>query len=155
MNKASQAWSEMMAMNAMSDQDSALHALHPLAKLLAVIGYIFTVVSFPKYELTGIFVMVLYPVVLYQMAEIPIRTCFHKLRFILPLVLAVSIANPFLDTVPFSVAGVLTVPRGCISMLTLMLKGVFSLMLSFLLALPPRWRPSAPACAGSMYPRYW
>ncbi len=77
MNKASQAWAEMMAMNAMSDQDSVLHALHPLAKLLAVIGYIFTVVSFPKYQLTGIFVMGLYPVVLYQPAEIPIRACCH------------------------------------------------------------------------------
>lgn len=133
MNKATQAWSEMMALNELSEQQSAMHKLHPLGKLLAAVAYIFTVVSFPKYDLTGIFIMVLYPALLYQLAEIPIRTCFYRMRFVLPLVLAVSIANPFLDRAPFLVPGLGTIPRGCISMVTLMMKGVFSLMISFLL----------------------
>lgn len=133
MNKASQAWSEMMEMNDLSAQSSPVHALHPLAKLLAFVAYIFVVVSFPKYDLTGIFVMVLYPVVLYSHSGISIGTCFRKMRLVLPLVLAVSIANPFLDRVPYSLAGIAVIPRGCISMVTLMLKGVFSLMISFLL----------------------
>lgn len=133
MNKASQAWAQIMAVNDLSDRSSPMHTIHPLAKLLAVIAYIFTVVSFPKYDLTGIFVMVLYPVLLYQLADIPIRTCFRSLRFVLPLVLAVSIVNPFLDTVPYSVAGLFRLPRGCISMVTLMLKGTFTLLISFLL----------------------
>lgn len=133
MNRASQAWSEIMALNDLSDGDSTIHRLHPLVKLFAAIGYIFTVVSFPKYDINGIFVMVLYPVLLYRLSGIPIRTCFYKLRFVLPLVMAVGIANPFLDRVPFSLAGIVTMPRGCISMVTLMLKGVFSLMISFLL----------------------
>lgn len=133
MNKATHAWSEIMAINALSDQDSPVHRLHPLAKLLTAIGYIFTLVSFPKYQLTGITAMVLYPVLLYSWSDISIRTCLYKMRYVLPLVLAVSIVNPFLDTAPFSLAGIISIPRGCISMVTLMLKGVFSLLISFLL----------------------
>lgn len=133
MNKASQAWSEILAMDELSGGDSAIHRLHPLAKLLATLLYILLVVSFDKYDLSGIAVMVLYPVVLYRLAEIPISTCFYKMRYVLPLVMAVGIVNPFLDTVPMVRLGGITVSAGVISMVTLMLKGVFSLMASFLL----------------------
>lgn len=133
MNKASQAWSEILAMDELSSLDSPIHRLHPLAKLFAVIFYIFTVVSFPKYDLTGIFVMVLCPVLMYRLAGIPVSTCFVKLRAVLPLVMAVGIANPFLDKAPMLRVGNVLISGGVISMLTLMLKGIFSLMASFLL----------------------
>lgn len=133
MNKASQAWSELQAMDELSDGDSVIHGLHPLVKLLAVIIYILTLVSFPKYDLTKLVIMLLYPVLLYRLSGIPVGVCFYKLRLVLPLVLAVGIANPFLDKVPLMRIGALTVTGGVISMLTLMLKGVLSLMASFLL----------------------
>lgn len=134
MNQASQAWSEILAMDELADGDSFLHRLHPLAKLAATIAYILTVVSFSKYDFSGLFVMVLYPVVLYRLAEINVSTCFYKLRYVLPLVMAVGIVNPFLDKLPMLQLGSVTVSRGTVSMLTLMLKGIFSLMASFLLA---------------------
>lgn len=133
MNKASQAWSEILAMDELASADSPVHRLHPLAKLFSVILYIFTVVSFPKYALSGLFVMVLYPVVLYRLSGIPVSACFYKLRYVLPLVMAVGIANPFLDKLPMMKLGGTVISRGTISMLTLMLKGIFSLMASFLL----------------------
>lgn len=133
MNKASEAWSEILAMDELASMDSPIHRLHPAAKLLAVIIYIFLVVSFPKYSLSALFVMVLYPVVLYRAAGIPVSTCFIKLRYVLPLVLAVGIVNPFLDRAPMLQLGSMTVSGGVVSMLTLMLKGTFSLMVSFLL----------------------
>lgn len=133
MNKASQAWSEILAMDELSSGDSVVHRLHPLTKLFATLLYILLVVSFEKYDLSGIAVMVLYPVVLYRMAGIPISTCFYKMRYVLPLVMAVGIVNPFLDTAPMVRLGSVNVSAGVISMITLMLKGVFSLMASFLL----------------------
>lgn len=133
MNKASQAWSEILAMDALAAQDSFLHRLHPLTKLFAAVCYILTVVSFPKYNLTGLFVLILYPAVLYRLSDIPVTTCFVKLRYVLPLVMAVGIINPFLDRGIAVTVGSIAVSRGVISMLTLMLKGVFSLMMSFLL----------------------
>ena len=110
-----------------------MHRLHPLCKLIVTIAYIATVVSFSNYDFTGLVVMLLYPVFLFQAAGIPVSTSFYKLRVVLPLVCAVGLVNPFLDHVPLIQLGSLTVTGGMVSMVTLMLKGIFSLMAAFLL----------------------
>lgn len=133
MDKLSQAQHELREMDALAAGDSPVHRLNPLCKLLVSIFYIVTVVSFPKYDFSGLVVMLLYPVLLFQAAGIPVHLCFYKLRVVLPLVCAVGLVNPFLDHVPLLQLGGLTITGGFVSMLTLMLKGVFSLMASFLL----------------------
>ena len=133
MDKLTNAQSELREMDALAAQDSPVHRLHPLCKLLVTICYIATVVSFPKYDFSGLVVMALYPVLLFQAAGIPVGTCFYKLRVVLPLVCAVGIVNPFLDRMPLLRLGSLTVTGGMVSMVTLMEKGIFSLMASFLL----------------------
>ncbi len=133
MDKLSQAQRELREMDALAAQDSPVHRLHPVCKLLVTVCYIATVVSFSKYDFTGLVVMVLYPVLMFQAAGIPVGTCFYKLRFVLPLVCAVGLANPLLDRTPMLRLGLVTITGGMISMVTLMLKGVFSLMASFLL----------------------
>lgn len=133
MDKISQAQQELREMDALAAGDSPVHRLNPLCKLLVCIFYIVTVVSFPKYDFSGLVVMLLYPVLLFQAAGIPVHLCFYKLRVVLPLVCAVGLVNPFLDHVPLLCLDGLTITGGFVSMLTLMLKGVFSLMASFLL----------------------
>ena len=133
MNNISAASREFREMDELSAQDSPIHRLHPLVKLLVTLAYIVCVVSFPKYQLSGLAVMVLYPVLVFQLSGIPVRTCFHKLRIVLPLVCAVGLLNPLFDRAPLLWVGGLAVSGGVMSMVTLMLKGVFSLMASFLL----------------------
>ena len=133
MSKLANAQSELLEMDAMAAGCSPIHTLHPVAKLLTTIFYIYTVVSFPKYDLSGLTVMILYPVILYQIAGIRISDCFYRLRMVLPLVCMVGLANPFLDAKVLLYLGTVPVTGGIVSMLTLMLKGVFSLMASFLL----------------------
>ena len=133
MNKATHAWSELQAMDALSALDSPVHRLHPLAKLLCTIAYILITVSFHKYDLSGIIVLVLYPLFLFLLSGISVGTCLYKMRYVLPLVMAVGIVNPFLDRAIVLEIGGIPIRAGIISMLTLMLKGVFSLMASFLL----------------------
>lgn len=133
MNKASAAWSELQAMEELAAGDSFIHRLHPLVKLLVTVAYIFVTVSFNKYDFSGVVVMVLYPVFVFQAAGIPVSTCFYKLRYVLPIVMAVGIVNPFLDRAALVYVGGAAVSGGVVSMLTLMLKGVFSLMASFVL----------------------
>lgn len=120
-------------MGAMAGASSPVHALHPLSKLLITILYITTVVSFPKYDLSGLIVMVFYPVILFQIADIPVGLCFYRFRMVLPLLCAVGLANPFLDHTPLLQIGNITITGGILSMITLLLKGIFSLMASFLL----------------------
>jgi cobalt/nickel transport system permease protein len=125
---------ELREMDELEAMDSPIHRLHPLVKLLTTIAYIAVVVSFHKYDLAGTAAMVLYPALLFSLSGIPVRTCFRKLRFVLPLVLAVGLFNPFLDKAPLLRIGNVAVSGGTVSMVTLMLKGVFCLSASFLLA---------------------
>jgi cobalt/nickel transport system permease protein len=76
---------------------------------------------------------VIWPVLVFQLSGIPVRTCFYKLRIVLPLVMAVGLLNPFFDRTPMLALGGVVISGGVVSMLTLMLKGVFCLMASFLL----------------------
>ena len=133
MNKMDHSLRELREMDELAVRHSPIHALCPLAKLLTTIAYIVVVVSFGKYDLSGLMVMVLYPVLLFQISGIPVGTCFRKLRFVLPLVMAVGLFNPLFDRAPLLTLGHTAVSGGVISMLTLMAKGVFCLMASFLL----------------------
>ena len=124
---------ELAQMDDLAAGRSPAHRLSPLSKLLVTIAYIATVVSFDKYALSSMIPMLLYPVVMFQLSGISVRTCFYKLRVVLPLVMAVGLFNPFFDRAPMLALGGVVVSGGVISMLTLMLKGVLCLMASFLL----------------------
>ena len=86
MNKMEKALWELSEMDELAAQDSPIHRLSPTAKLLTAIAYILVVVSYHKYDLSGLIVMLLYPVLLFQLSDIPISVCFYKLRIVLPLV---------------------------------------------------------------------
>lgn len=133
MNKLEKALHELSEMDRLTAQSSPVHSLSPLAKLLTTIAYIVVTVSFGKYQLSGLLMMVLYPLFMFPASGIEVRTCFYKLRIVLPLVMAVGLFNPIFDRVPMLRIGGVVVSSGVISMITLMLKGVFSLMASFLL----------------------
>ncbi len=133
MNKMEKALHELGEMDELAAQASPIHRLHPAAKLLSTIAYILLVVSFHKYDLSGLVPMLLWPVLLFQVSGIEVRSCFVKLRIVLPLVMAVGLFNPFLDRAPLLYLGGVPVSGGVVSMLTLMGKGVLCLMASFLL----------------------
>ena len=133
MNKMEKALRELGEMDALAAGRSPVHRLHPLAKLLVTTAYIVTTVSFQKYDLSGLIAMALYPALMFQLSGIPVGTCFRKLRVVLPLVLAAGLFNPLFDRRPMLALGGVAVSGGAISMMTLMLKGVFCLTASFLL----------------------
>ena len=76
MNRAEQAGLELREMDELAAQDSVLHRLSPLSKLFVTVFYIAVTVSFPKYGLTRLVWMALFPVAGYQLAGLPMRLCF-------------------------------------------------------------------------------
>ena len=124
---------ELREMDALASGNSPLHKASAGAKLLVTVAYILTTVSFDKYNPSGLMFMLLYPALLFAVSGIPVSTCFYKLRFVLPIVCAVGIFNPILDRTPAFPLGSFVVTTGMISMITLLMKGVFCLMASFLL----------------------
>ena len=133
MNKMQKAIQGLAEMDELASRSSPIHNLHPAAKLITTIIYILMTLSFEKYDLSGLIPMILWPVLLFQISGIEIKTCFYKLRIVLPLVMAVGIFNPVFDKTIVLQLGSFAISGGMISMLTLMLKGVLCLMASFLL----------------------
>ena len=133
MNKMQKALAELAEMDELAARASPIHSLHPAAKLISTAAYILVTLSFGKYDLSGLAPMVLWPVVLFQVGGIRVRSCFYRLRIVLPLVLVVGLFNPLFDRTVLLRVGGLAVSGGVISMITLMLKGLFCLMASFLL----------------------
>lgn len=120
-------------MSDLAAKGSPVHRLPPLSKLLVTLMYIGITVSFGKYDGIQLFAMVLFPLIGYQASGIPMRTCFYKMRVVLPFVCAVGIFNPFIDRQTIMTIGGFAISGGAVSMLTLMMKGVFCLTASFLL----------------------
>ena len=133
MNKMQKALAELSEMDELAAMRSPVHRLHPGAKLMTTIAYIMITLSFGKYDLPGLVPMVLWPAMMFSLSGVKVRTCFYKLRIVLPLVMAVGLFNPFFDRQTILTIGNIAISGGVISMITLMLKGVFSLMASFLL----------------------
>lgn len=133
MGKIDNAIYEIYEIDEMAEKKTKIHQIHPLVKLVTTIIYITCVVSFDKYNLLGLLAMIIYPMIIFYLSDIKIKTCFKKLRVVLPLVCFVGLFNPFFDHRTITTIGSIVITGGMISMLTLMIKGTFSLMASFLL----------------------
>ncbi|MBQ5952140.1 MAG: cobalt ECF transporter T component CbiQ [Lachnospiraceae bacterium] len=139
MNRLEESLGELRGMEELAAQDSPVHRLHPGVKLILAVACILTVISFSKYQLSAMVPMALPVILAYQIAGIRPSLCFYRLRFVLPLVCFVGLFNPFFDRTPVLTIGAVTVTGGVISMLTLLLKGVLTLMTAFLLVATTRF----------------
>ena len=121
-----------------------MNLLHPLGKLLVCVFYILTVASVDKYDLQRLILLAVFPVFGFVVGELSLKEGLYRMRLILPLVIFVGIFNPFfdrevllrigesVDPVTGTVRG-MAVTGGVISMLTLMLKGIFSVLSAYIL----------------------
>ena len=132
MNRISGAICEIHHMDMLASRDQWVNRIHPLVKLVLTILYISTVVSFQKYDAAGTVGMLVYPMAVFLLAELSFADSLKRLRIVLPLVCFVGILNPFLDKHSVLIDGI-RVNGGILSMVTLILKGVFSVLASYLL----------------------
>ena len=132
-NKIGNAIGEIRSIDTAANQDQWMNRLHPLVKLMLTILYIALTVSFSRYQLAGILCMAVYPLVAFTVGEISFAGCLKRLRIVLPLVCMVGILNPFFDRSEALRVGSLVVSGGVLSMVTLMLKGVLTVLASYLL----------------------
>ncbi len=133
MSRIDQAIGEFRRIDELADAESPVHRISPLPKLAVTVVYILTVMSFPNYDLSGLSAMLIYPVFVSALSNVPLKAALYRLRYILPLVMAVGIFNPFFDRTVMFTLGTLKVSGGVVSMLVLMMKGVFCLLASYLL----------------------
>ena len=133
MGKLDSAVYELHTMDFLAGRDQWLNRIEPLVKLVLTVFYIVVVVSFPKYDLARLLLMGIYPIVLFILGELSFPDSVKRLRLILPLVCVVGIFNPILDREILFTVGGIGVSKGVISMLTLVVKGCYSVFASYLL----------------------
>jgi len=124
---------EIDKLNTLQQRDRWMNKLHPLVKVALSVFYIAIAISVDKYALGRMIMLALYPVVTYGIADLSIKDALYRMRLILPLVLAVGIFNPIFDRAPGMLVGGIMLSAGWISMLTLMLKGIYSVLAAYLL----------------------
>ena len=119
-------------MDSLSARDQWVNQIHPLVKLVLTVIYIVVLVSFQKYDVAGVVGMMVYPLAVFLLADLSFGKCIRRLKIVLPLVCFIGILNPLFDKNFFLING-MKVSAGFLSMITLILKGVFSVLASYLL----------------------
>lgn len=92
-------------------KNTSVHRIHPVIKLLTTMVYLIMVVSFERYEISGLLPFVFYPMILIPLAEIPAAAIFKRLLIAEPLIIGIGILNPLFD------------PRGWLTFTSILLKG--------------------------------
>jgi len=109
-------------LDTLSYRETFMHRLDPRAKLIATVLFIVTVVSFPKYEVTGLFPFFLFPVLVFSLGDIPVAFIMKKVLFVSSFAVFIGIFNPLLDRQTVYSAFGFSVSGGWISFLSIMLK---------------------------------
>lgn len=120
----------MNRLDTLAIADQWMNRLHPLVKFMLTMIYISVVVSFPKHNFIGLFPMFCYPMAIFYLADLSLLECFLRMKMVFPLLLAVGIFNPILERTPIPFFEFM-VPAGFISMITMMLKGIFAILASY------------------------
>ena len=114
-NKLEKALREICSIDELAERDSPVHRLPPLAKLIVTIAYIAVTVSFHKYDIVGIAVMAVYPVIMFAISGISVGSCFYKLRIILPIVALVGVFNPIFEIHVTKTTEIISLIINCLS----------------------------------------
>lgn len=123
---------DMRLLDDMARQDTFIHRVHPLVKLVTTVIYLTVVVSFGSYEIAGLLPLLFYPVLVITLAELPIRPILRRMLLAVPFVIGIGILNPVFDHQVFVVGGI-TLSRGWITFVSIILKCVLTVSAALML----------------------
>ena len=114
-------------------QESVIHNINPVSKLIVTLLYILFVVSFQKYNISGLIPFVIYPILIIYLADIPIKLVFKASLIGLPFIIGLGVFNLIFErTVAFYI-GIVPITWGAISLVSLFVKGMLTITAGILL----------------------
>jgi len=116
---------EVGRMDELARLDSPVHRLDARAQAITTIVFILVVMSFPRYAVSALMPLFVYPVALIAAGNLPVGVLLRKLAVAAPFALFVGIFNPLLDHHVVTRVGSFPVTGGWLSF--------FSIMVRFLL----------------------
>ena len=113
-------------LDALSSKDTPIHRVDPRVKVLTTIYFIAVVISFNKYDPAGLAPLVIYPMAIMTIGNIPFSYIMKKLLIASPFVLSVAMFNPILDRSPALDLGLFSVSGGFVSFASIAAKFVLT-----------------------------
>ena len=124
---------ELRALENLSVKQTAVHRLHPLAKLLSALVFIVSAVSFGRYDFLPLAPYLFYPFILMALAELPHKLLLSRVLIALPFCLLAGISNVVFDrTTAFVLFGA-PVSLGLLSLATILLKMYLCVMAALMI----------------------
>jgi cobalt/nickel transport system permease protein len=124
---------ELRALENLAAEQTIIHRLHPLAKLLSAFTFIVFIVSFGRYDFVYLAPYLFYPFIMMALAELPYKLLLSRVIIALPFCLFAGISNVILDRAVAFTVGSVTVSLGVLSLATILLKMYLCVMAALLL----------------------
>jgi cobalt/nickel transport system permease protein len=117
----------------LAEKKTAIHNIHPLAKLLTTIVFLVVTVSFEKYQVSRLFPLVLYPVIVMVLGEIPTGPILKRMLVAAPFVFGIGAFNPLLDKNTIAIFSGIEISAGWVSFGSLLVKCGLTVVAALLL----------------------
>lgn len=114
-------------------QKSIIHGINPVAKLIITILYIVFVVSFPKYNISGLLPFIIYPILIIYLADIPLKLVLKASLIGLPVIIGLGVFNLIFERTVAFYFGIVPITLGAISLISLFIKGMLTITAGILL----------------------
>lgn len=124
---------EVGVMDELGRMDSAIHRLDAQAQILATLLFVLVVMSYPRYEVSALMPLFVYPFVLIAMAKLPVGYLFKKIAVAAPFALFVGLFNPLLDRQAAGTIGSLTISGGWLSFGSIMIRFFLTVSVALIL----------------------
>lgn len=112
----------------LSEGKTIIHKIHPLVKMITTIIYLVVVISFDKYNISGLIPLLLYPVLMMSLGEIPYRAVLYRMLVALPFSFFAGLSNLFFDRgMAMNLIGI-PVSFGLLSFTSIILKTFLTVM---------------------------
>jgi len=120
-------------LDSLSLRDTLFHRIDPRVKLVVTAVFVMSVVSFPKYSLSGLMPFFLYPALIIVFGDIPAGYVLRKVVLLSPFAVFIGMFNPVIDRdTAMTLAGI-SVSGGWISFLSILVKFVLTVSTALLL----------------------
>ncbi len=128
MSKLTDSLNKIQSLEELAEGTTTIHRLHPMAKMITTIFYLVVVISFDKYNISGLVPFFIYPILLMAIGEIPYKSVLSRLLIALPFSFFAGLSNPFLDRETACFLLGLPVSWGVLSFVSILLKTVLTVM---------------------------
>lgn len=126
MSKIASSFLDISYLDSLSSRKSPIHRLDPRAKVVATAFFIVCVVSFGKYEITGLIPFFLYPIVLIALGDLPLVYLLKKILLAAPFAVFIGMFNPIIDRTVLMHIGPVGISGGWVSFASIMLRFVLT-----------------------------